>query len=134
MEKFDKSKYDMNYRKIHKSQFNVDINKEEKEELDTLLSENMMTKTDFLREAIKKLKDQPIRVYIYSDAVVFTKEDENGYEEMTEAFYINVDNHGNECVSIGILDIIDTILNINKHDIIFINKRAENYHIKKARN
>lgn len=132
MEKFDKTKYDMNYRKSHKAQFNVDINKNEKEELDTLLSENMMTKTEFLRNAINQLKDLPIKTYIYKDAVVFTKEDENGEEYMTEAFHINEDKYGNECVSIGILDVIDTILNINKHNILFISKITENYYTKKA--
>ena len=41
---------------------------------------------------------------------------------MTEAFHINEDKYGNECVSTGILDVIDTILNINKHNILFISK------------
>lgn len=129
MEKFDKTKYDMDYRKKHKSQFNVDINKEEKDEIDALLKNNGMTKTDFLRNAIRKYKSETtsIRVYIYMDKIVFTKDDENGEEYMTEAFYINEDKHGNECVSIKILDIIDTILNINNNNIIFINKRNKKY-------
>lgn len=136
MEKFDKTKYDMDYRKKHKSQFNVDINKEEKDEIDALLKNNGMTKTDFLRNAIRKYKSETtsIRVYIYMDKIVFTKDDENGEEYMTEAFYINEDKYGNECVSINILDIIDTILNINNNNIIFINKRNEKYDTKKAGN
>lgn len=128
MEKFDKSKYDMSYRKTHKAQVYVDLNKDEKEELDSLLSENGMTKAELFRNAIQQLKDLPIRVYIYEDAVVFTKEDEDGEEYMTEAFHINQDTHGNECVGLNILDVIDTILNINKHNIIFINKRTEKYY------
>lgn len=129
MEKFDKIKYDMDYRKKHKSQFNVDINKDEKDEIDKLLKSNGMTKTEFLRNAIKKYKNKttPIRVYIYIDKIVFTKEDENGEEYMTEAFYINEDKHGNECVSIHVLDIIDTILNINNHNLLFINRRNQKY-------
>lgn len=136
MEKFDKTKYDMDYRKKHKSQFNVDINKDEKDEIDALLKNNGMTKTDFLRNAIKKYKSETtsIRVYIYMDKIVFTKNDENGEEYMTEAFHINEDKYGNECVSINILDIIDTILNINNNNIIFINKRNEKYDTKKAGN
>lgn len=136
MKKFDKIKYDMDYRKKHKSQFNVDINKEEKDEIDALLKNNGITKADFLRNAIRKYKSETtsIRVYIYMDKIVFTKDDENGEEYMTEAFYINEDKHGNECVSINILDIIDTILNINNNNIIFINKRNEKYDTKKAGN
>lgn len=136
MKKFDKIKYDMDYRKKHKSQFNVDINKEEKDEIDALLKNNGITKADFLRNAIRKYKSEitSIRVYIYMDKIVFTKDDENGEEYMTEAFYINEDKHGNECVSINILDIIDTILNINNNNIIFINKRNEKYDTKKAGN
>lgn len=126
--KFNKAQYDMDYRKMHKAQLNVDINKDEKDELDMLLKDNMMSKTDFIRNAINQLKDQPIRVYIYEDAVVFNKEDEDGNEYMTEAFYINKDNHGNECVGLNILDVIDTILNINKHNILFFNKRNEKYY------
>lgn len=134
MKKFDKIKYDMDYRKKHKSQFNVDINKEEKDEIDALLKNNGITKADFLRNAIRKYKSETtsIRVYIYMDKIVFTKDDENGEEYMTEAFYINEDKNGNECVSINILDIIDTILNINNNNIIFINKRNEKYDTKKA--
>lgn len=136
MKKFDKIKYDMDYRKKHKSQFNVDINKEEKDEIDALLKNNGITKADFLRNAIRKYKSETtsIRVYIYMDKIVFTKDDENSEEYMTEAFYINEDKHGNECVSINILDIIDTILNINNNNIIFINKRNEKYDTKKAGN
>ena len=136
MKKFDKIKYDMDYRKKHKSQFNVDINKEEKEEIEALLKNNGITKADFLRNAIRKYKSETtsIRVYIYMDKIVFTKDDENSEEYMTEAFYINEDKHGNECVSINILDIIDTILNINNNNIIFINKRNEKYDTKKAGN
>lgn len=56
MEKFDKTKYDMDYRKVHKSQFNVDLNKDEKDELDALLKESKMSKAEFLRKAIKQLR------------------------------------------------------------------------------
>ena len=37
MAKFDKTKYDIDYRKKHKVQFNVDLNKEEMDSLKELL-------------------------------------------------------------------------------------------------
>ena len=58
MEKFDQTKYIMDYRKKHKAQFNVDLNIEEKEELDLLLKRHRLTKTQFLRNAINDLKQQ----------------------------------------------------------------------------
>lgn len=58
MEKFNQTKYIMEYRKQHKAQFNVDLNKSEKEELDILLKENNLTKADFIRLAIKALKEK----------------------------------------------------------------------------
>ena len=54
--KFDKKKYDTEYKKSHYLQFKVDIKKEEKEELDLLLLEKKLTKADFLRNAIEELK------------------------------------------------------------------------------
>ena len=57
MEKFNQTKYVMDYRKQHKAQFNVDLNKSEKEELDILLKDNNLTKAEFIRLAIKALKE-----------------------------------------------------------------------------
>lgn len=54
--KFDKTKYVDSYRKKHKAQFNVDLNIEEKEELEILLKNNNLTKAQFLRNAINILK------------------------------------------------------------------------------
>ena len=56
MEKFNQSKYIQEYRKENKKQFNVDLNKDEAEELDRLLKEKGMTKVEFVRKAIEKLK------------------------------------------------------------------------------
>jgi hypothetical protein len=54
---FNQTKYIDTYRKKHKAQFNVDLNIEEKEELDNLLKLNGLTKTQFLRNAIDMLKN-----------------------------------------------------------------------------
>lgn len=61
MEQFDQKKYVMSYRKEHKSQFNVDLNKSEKEELDSLLKENNLTKVEFIRLAIQALKNKSLK-------------------------------------------------------------------------
>lgn len=53
-EKFNKSKYDINYRKNHKVQFNVDLNKSEMNSLKELLKTTNTKKADFLRKAIRK--------------------------------------------------------------------------------
>lgn len=52
--KFNKSKYDMEYRKKHKVQFNVDLNKSEMNSLNEVLKITSTKKSDFLRKAIKK--------------------------------------------------------------------------------
>ena len=54
--KFNKKEYDIKYNKEHYSRFLVDLPKEEKEELDRLLKEKGITKAEFLRDAIKKIK------------------------------------------------------------------------------
>lgn len=56
MEKFNQSKYIQEYRKENKKQFNVDLNKDEAQELEQLLKEKGMTKVEFVRKAIEKLK------------------------------------------------------------------------------
>lgn len=61
MEQFDQKKYIMSYRKEHKAQFNVDLNKSEKEELDNLLKENNLTKVEFIRLAIQALKNKSLK-------------------------------------------------------------------------
>lgn len=58
MEKFNKKEYDINYRKKHKKQFNVDLNIEEYEELEELLKKKNMAKVDLVRYAIKKLNQE----------------------------------------------------------------------------
>ena len=57
MNEFNKEKYDINYRKKFKSQFNVDLNKDEKDELDTMLKAKGLTKSEFLRAALHQLKN-----------------------------------------------------------------------------
>ena len=61
MEKFNQTKYVMDYRKQHKARFNVDLNKSEKEELDILLKDNNLTKAEFIRLAIKALKENKLK-------------------------------------------------------------------------
>lgn len=53
---FDQNKYIQEYRKEHKKQFNVDLNKDEYEELVKLLEEKGMTKVEFIRKSIEWLK------------------------------------------------------------------------------
>lgn len=55
-EKFDKSKYDINYKKEHYSVFKVDIKKNEMIILNELLKKRNLTKSQFLRNAIEELK------------------------------------------------------------------------------
>ena len=55
---FDKSKYDVEYRKKHKAQFNVDLNKDEMIELEELLAKHKLTKVQFIRWAIDNLKEK----------------------------------------------------------------------------
>ena len=54
MEKSKKTKYDIEYRKKHKVQFNVDLNKEEMQSLNEALKASGTRKADFLRKAIRK--------------------------------------------------------------------------------
>lgn len=53
---FDKVQYDNNYRKKHKKQFNVDLNNDEMVELEELLKKHNLSKVQFLRNSIEKLK------------------------------------------------------------------------------
>ncbi len=55
---FDKSKYDVEYRKKHKVQFNVDLNKDEMVELEKLLAKHKLSKVQFVRWSIDKLKQE----------------------------------------------------------------------------
>ena len=55
---FDKTKYDIEYHKKYKSQFKVDLSKEENQELTALLKEKNMKKVEFVRWAIEKLKQE----------------------------------------------------------------------------
>ena len=57
MEKFNKSKYDMDYRKNHKKQFNIDLNIDEYEELEELLKKHNLTKVNFVRKSMEILKE-----------------------------------------------------------------------------
>ncbi len=54
MEKFNKTQYDMEYRKKHKAQFNVDISKSEMESLNKLLKTTGIKKVDLLRKVIRQ--------------------------------------------------------------------------------
>ena len=60
MKEFNKKEYDINYRKKFKSQFNVDLNKDEEDELDLLLNNKGLTKSDFLRAAMQSLKEDKL--------------------------------------------------------------------------
>lgn len=54
--KFDKKKYDIEYKKSHKCQFKVDLNPDEMGTLNELLKKLGMTKVQFVREALEELK------------------------------------------------------------------------------
>lgn len=54
--KFDKKKYDIEYKKKNKRQFKVDLNIDEYEELNTLLKEKGLSKIQFVRDSFTKLK------------------------------------------------------------------------------
>ncbi len=64
---FNKTEYDKEYRKKHKAQFSVDLNKDEKEELDVILKQHKLQKVQFVRGAIKNLKKEieMKKYYIY---------------------------------------------------------------------
>lgn len=54
-------KYKNEWRKANKLQFRIDLNKEEKLELDKLLRSHNLTKVDFVRLSIEALKDGKIK-------------------------------------------------------------------------
>lgn len=56
MEKFNQIKYIQEYNKEHYKTFKVDLKKQEFEELNKLLKEKKLTKAQFLRDSIDKLK------------------------------------------------------------------------------
>ena len=58
---FNKSQYDMEYRKKHKKQFNVDLNIEEHEEITNFLKSKNITRVKFVRDAFKELKEKEER-------------------------------------------------------------------------
>lgn len=58
MEKFNQKEYIQKYQKEHYAVFKVDLKKEEKLELDSLLEKNHLTKAQFLRNAIQDLKNK----------------------------------------------------------------------------
>lgn len=48
----------MNYMKLHKKQFKVDLNIEEYEELEKILQQKKISKVQFVRTSINKLKEE----------------------------------------------------------------------------
>ncbi len=56
--KFNQKEYINKWKKENKSQFKVDLNKAEKEELDRILEMLNISKADFLRNAIKNFKEE----------------------------------------------------------------------------
>lgn len=56
--KFNKKEYDINYHKEKLSKFVVDLKKEEFIELNMLLKQLGLSKAEFLRKSIKKLKEE----------------------------------------------------------------------------
>lgn len=57
MEKFNQSKYIQDYQREHYSIFKVKLKKDEKKELDELLKNANLNQAQFLRNAIKNLKE-----------------------------------------------------------------------------
>ena len=60
-ESFNQRKYINEWRKEKKLQFRIDLDKDEKIELDKLLKAHNLTKVDFVRLSIKALKDGKIK-------------------------------------------------------------------------
>lgn len=56
MKEFNQAKYIQQYNKEHYKTFKVDLKKDELEKLDKLLKEKGLTKAQFLRDAIEKIK------------------------------------------------------------------------------
>ena len=56
--KFNKKDYDINYHTEKLSKFVVDLKKEEFNELNMLLKQLGLSKAEFLRKSIKKLKEE----------------------------------------------------------------------------
>lgn len=56
MEGFNQQKYIQEYNKEHYKTFKVDLKKEEWEELESLLTMHHLSKAQFLRNAISRLK------------------------------------------------------------------------------
>lgn len=54
--KFDKSKYDIEYIKTHKKQFKVNLDNSLYDELDNLLKQKGITKVSFVKNAFEELK------------------------------------------------------------------------------
>ena len=54
--KFDKRKYDYEYRLEHYKEFRCYLSIDEFNELNDLIKENKLSKSDFIRNAIKELK------------------------------------------------------------------------------
>lgn len=57
MKAFNQQKYIQEYNKSHYKTFKVDLRNEEMEELETILTSLQLTKAQFLRNAIKSLKE-----------------------------------------------------------------------------
>lgn len=108
MKKFDKSKYDKEYRKellsSKKSQFNVDIDKTEKEELEKLLKKKKMTKTAFLRNAIKR----------FSDSINYSYNNEELIDELKR----DIDEFGEDHKCILVYKVIDDRIFFTNYDFI----------------
>lgn len=79
MDKFDKHKYNLNFRKQamkekKKAQFNTDLDYNEKIELDELLKNIGMSKADFIRDAKIRLEEQLKTNYNSIDGRISSKE------------------------------------------------------------
>jgi len=55
---FDKKKYDNEYKKIHNKQFKALIKPEEMVELNELLEKNNLSKAQFIRLGLEKLRQK----------------------------------------------------------------------------
>ena len=76
---FNQKEYQKKWQKENKSQFKVDLNKDEKKELDKLLEQENFTKAQFLRKAIANFKEElKMKNYIvFSRTQIFEKRGEN---------------------------------------------------------
>ena len=93
--KFNQNAYVYQYKKEHYSIFKVELKKEEKKEIDDLLKKLNIKKVDFLKNAIKNLKEdlKLKKFYVLASTGTFikSKETESGWMPDGDAIMGHID-------------------------------------------